>query len=259
MAVIPAFMARFKRSLEFMNEAKGRPPANWYKNFIPWTLLALSAALICFFAHQYSRFPGDLEVAEWLQGINLPLFRPTMEAIDAMGSRLVIPLAVSLCALFLWAIRRRSEAFFVSMTLVVYWFTLVIKVAVDRPRPLELDTGVATWYLVPGPAFPSGHVMHFVLFYGLLLYLMPTLIKNRRARLILQVFLGSTILLVGPSVVYTGRHWPSDVLGGYIVGGFFLAALIWGYERCKDGRVDRWYEAVRLKAKWPQRIQFNGR
>ena len=252
-------MATFERNTEFMNEAKNRPLANWYKNFIPWTLLGLSAALICFFAHQYSRFPGDLDVAKWLQGINLPLFRPTMEAVDAMGFRLVIPLSVSLCALFLWAIRRRTEAFFVAMTLLVYWFTLVIKLVVDRPRPPGLDTGAATWYLVPGPSFPSGHVMHFVLFYGLLLYLTPTLIKNRRARLVLQVFLGSTILLVGPSVIYTARHWPSDALGGYIVGGFLLATLIWGYERCKDGMFDRWYEAVRLKARWPQRIQLNGR
>ena len=145
------------------------------------------------------------------------------------------------------------------MTLAFYWFTLVIKLVVDRPRPPELETGVVSWYLVPGPAFPSGHVMHFVLFYGLLLYLMPTLIKNRRTRLILQVLLGLTILLVGPSVVYTSRHWPSDAFGGYVVGGFLLFALIWGYERCKNGRFDRWYEAVRLKARWPQRIQFNGR
>ena len=261
MAVIPALRTRFviKRNRGLMKEAKDRPLANRYTNFIPWALLGLSAALICFFAHHYSRFPGDLDIARWLQGIDLPLFRPAMEAIDAMGFRLMIPLAVILCALLLWVIRRRTEAFFVAMTLFAYWSTLIIKLVVDRPRPPDLDTGVVSWYLAPGPAFPSGHVMHFVLFYGLLLYLAPTLIKNRRARLALQVFLGSMIVLVGPSVVYTARHWPSDALGGYIVGGFFLAALVWGYNRCKDGRFDRWYEAVRLNGRRTLRMQFNGR
>jgi len=207
MAVIPALRTRFaiKRNRELMKEAKGRPLANRYTNFIPWALLGLSAALL------------------------------------------------------LWVIRRRTEAFFVAMTLFAYWSTLIIKLVVDRPRPPDLDTGVVSWYLAPGPAFPSGHVMHFVLFYGLLLYLAPTLIKNKRARLALQVFLGSMIVLVGPSVVYTARHWPSDALGGYIVGGLFLAALVWGYNRCKDGRFDRWYEAVRLNGRRTLRMQFNGR
>ncbi|MFC2039527.1 phosphatase PAP2 family protein [Chloroflexota bacterium] len=174
-----------------------------------------------------------------------------------MGSRLVIPVLVILCALLLWTIHYRTEAFFVGATLLVYWCTLIIKLVVDRPRPPNLDTGTQSWYLIPGPAFPSGHVLHFVFLYGLLFYLVPTLIKNRRTRLALRVFLGSMILLVGPSVVYTGRHWPSDALGGYIVGGFFLAALIWGYNRWKDGKFDRWYETVRPNRRRPLTTRLN--
>lgn len=100
-------------------------------------------------AHLYGRFPGGLDIARRLQEIDLPLFRPIMEAIDAMGSRIVIPLAVSLCALFLWEIRRRTEAFFVAMTLAACAFTLVLKLTVDRPRPLELDTGAITLVSCP--------------------------------------------------------------------------------------------------------------
>ena len=245
--------------MELIQEAKGHLPANRYTRSLPWVLLGLGAIIISVFANQYSRFPGDLEILRWLQGIDLPLFQPSMRAIDAMAFRLVAPVVDSLCALFLWIMRRRAEALFIAVGLIPYGLGAFIKAAIDRPRPWELDPGATVWFLVPGPAFPSGHIMHFVLFYGMLLYLTLTLIKNRRARRVVQVFLVLIIALAAPAVVCGARHWPSDVIGGYMVGGLFLAALIWGYEKCKDGRFDRWYESLRLNRWWPQTERINGR
>jgi undecaprenyl-diphosphatase len=242
-----------------MKRARRHLLAKRYRRFLPWVLLVLGTIVISVFAHLYDRFPGDSEILKWLQGIDLPLFQSSMKAIDAIAFRLVAPVAVGLCALFLWLIHRRPEAFFIAVGLFPYGAGALIKGAVDRPRPWELDQGVTPWFLVKGSAFPSGHIMHFVLFYGFLLYLTPTLVKNRRARTVLQVLLVLLLLTAAPAVVTGARHWPSDVIGGYMVGGLFLAALIWGYEHSKGDRFDRWYEALRGSRWWPQTERLTGR
>jgi membrane-associated phospholipid phosphatase len=45
------------------------------------------------------------------------------------------------------------------------------------------------------------------------------------------VLLGVYIPIVGVWLVYDGRHWTSDVLGGYVYGAFYLTVLVWAYRR----------------------------
>jgi undecaprenyl-diphosphatase len=44
------------------------------------------------------------------------------------------------------------------------------------------------------------------------------------------VVCGMLIVLIGPSRIFLGAHWASDVLGGYIIGMIWLFILILAYK-----------------------------
>ena len=85
--------------------------------------------------------------------------------------------------------------------------------AMRTPDPSLLD--VSTPY-----PYPSGHMLRSVLLLGAIYVLWP----NRPARIALLIFLAASAM----SRVYLGTHWPSDVIGGALLG---LAGLTWTFEK----------------------------
>ena len=94
---------------------------------------------------------------------------------------------------------------------------------------IDTPASIAFAPVSPQPAngFPSGHAFFAIMILGLLAYFAFITVKKRLPRVSLIVFLIALILLVGVAMVYMGSHWPSDILGGYLIGGVFLTALIW--------------------------------
>ena len=50
--------------------------------------------------------------------------------------------------------------------------------------------------------------------------------RGGMVRNLVLTFLALLVTLVGPSRVYLGQHWPSDVLGAYLLAGVWLAGTI---------------------------------
>ena len=84
--------------------------------------------------------------------------------------------------------------------------------AMRAPDPSLLD--VSTPY-----PYPSGHMLRSVLLLGAIYALWP----NRPARIALLCFLAAS----ATCRVYLGAHWPSDVIGGALLG---IAGLAWAFE-----------------------------
>ncbi|MGW0613749.1 phosphatase PAP2 family protein [Streptomyces sp. NPDC002788] len=102
-----------------------------------------------------------------------------------------------------------------------------LKAAVDRPRPVWPDPVDSAHY----SAFPSGHAMTATVVCGLLLWLLhhhgvaPAL---WRAALAVAVV---SVVGVGLTRVWLGVHWPSDVVGGWLLGATVVAAAVWAHRR----------------------------
>ncbi|HWO93583.1 MAG TPA: phosphatase PAP2 family protein, partial [Dehalococcoidia bacterium] len=54
-------------------------------------------------------------------------------------------------------------------------------------------------------------------------------IPHQHIRLLARTACVLIVALMGPARVFTGAHWPSDVVGGYAFGLLVLAVIVWMY------------------------------
>ncbi len=110
-----------------------------------------------------------------------------------------------------------------------FWMVFLLKDFFDRPRP-----SIVEYLSIPNSAsFPSGHAANSTIVYILIALALLDILPERYARIYL--FFGAFVLtvLIGISRIALGVHWPSDVLGGWVLGlGWSCLWLL------KDGRPD---------------------
>jgi membrane-associated phospholipid phosphatase len=200
--------------------------------FLAFYLWLLSgAAMISFIARYTDFFPGDMAITKALQKRRSPLVRRFMVGISEIGfPTLGIPLTICIASVF-WALRFRLEALFILLTSSSNLLNALVKRLIKRPRPThELVTVVR---VINEPSFPSGHVMHYTNFFGLLIYLLATNWRSGKLRNTLITICSALIVCIGPSRIYLGAHWPSDVMAGYLYGGLWFGGLMTLYLRIK--------------------------
>jgi membrane-associated phospholipid phosphatase len=139
------------------------------------------------------------------------------------GTLTIVILAVLTVAVSAFAWRRWREPLLVAVAVAgEAGIFLLVTLLVDRPRPAvgQLDEAP------PTSSFPSGHTAAAIVLYGALAVLAH---QRARSALVRWLFLTLAVvlpLLVAVSRLYRGMHFPSDVLGGVVLGTVWLFASV---------------------------------
>jgi undecaprenyl-diphosphatase len=143
--------------------------------------------------------------------------------LTALGSPAILGLIVGAVVGYLLLQGRRRTALAVTITTLSGEFVdTAMKHAFNRPRPTIVPALRHVW----STSFPSGHAMESAIVY---LTLGTMLMRIAEGRLTKLYCLGVAVLLsalAGISRVWLGVHYPSDVLGGWMVG-FIWASVCW--------------------------------
>jgi len=188
-------------------------------------VLAVASVALCVLAHLHSRFPGDLGITLWLQSFDSNAMLSYMRDVSWLfgGWRPAVILIAS--AVVVLRLIGMKQAILVILSGISTSTSSILKLVVGRVRP-SADL-VTVWDVETNKSFPSGHALLVTLVLGFLAYLCLTQIRNRVLKISSAAVLLALVILTGVSRVYLGAHWPSDVIGGYVIGGFFLTLIIY--------------------------------
>lgn len=184
------------------------------------------------------------------RALNLAGTNVVLDVIMVFLTSLALPYVLPFLALPLWWKGHRELAFDLLVLLVlVIAVTQGLKYAIDRPRPC--DVLADAHLLSPGaclaeldPAFPSGHTSRIFAVAMLLAMHFKAPVKASAFGL---------AVLVGLSRIYLGLHWPTDVVGGALVGVLlalgieFLSRKTAYYPRIRGRVVEAVARVVRRK------------
>jgi membrane-associated phospholipid phosphatase len=158
-----------------------------------------------------------LDPLVWLwQAVSWPGYAPQSYGIAAM-------------MLYLgWGYAGRRGLLLVLLALASQLLGTVVKHLVQRPRPTP-EAARVIGEVAHSASYPSGHVLTYTVILGIVALLIRDALPasgwaRRRDRALCALFV-ALIVLVGPSRVALGQHWPMDVVGAYLLGGAALALL----------------------------------
>lgn len=135
---------------------------------------------------------------------------------------------IFLLPILYWFVDRSTAIRLTLLFLASAYLNAVAKAILAQPRPFEYDPRVLVLTSATGGGLPSGHAQNAVVLWGYLAW--------RWKKRAFTALAAALILLVSLSRVYLGVHFPTDILGGWLLGAVLLGAF-WRYQ---DGLAALW-------------------
>lgn len=162
----------------------------------------------------------DLNILDFLHMDISPLLFNIMDFVSFIGSpTFLVPLVTIIILYLLYKKRFYISKLLLASSLGSWIFNFILKFIFNRSRPLD-------YFLVDqgGLSYPSGHSMVSMSMYLTIGFL---LIKYRNIKPKMTYTIATLLVFImGISRLYLGVHWPTDIIGGFIMGYLFFRLSI---------------------------------
>lgn len=140
--------------------------------------------------------------------------------------------------IILYLMKNKLEAICCAFNICATGVTnLILKNTVKRFRPMEIRLIDAHGY-----SFPSGHASISTAIAIVLIYFLFKKMKNKKIAYILSGLIIIYLILVAISRVYLGVHYPTDVLGGWVIAVIWSYITISAYKYCMSKGVNKFLD-----------------
>jgi undecaprenyl-diphosphatase len=180
--------------------------------------------------------PFDIPIARFIQQVNWGPLVHVMDLINASAGIWQVVLGViAVVGLFIF---ERRAGWLMLIGSISSLLDNIIKLVISRQRPPADLVHILS--PTTGFSYPSGHAVFFTwMSFMIAVSIAPKIRPSYRP--ILWILAAIVIVLTCLARVWAGDHWPSDVLGGVLLGIGWSAFVLWLPERWLPSPSFRWF------------------
>jgi membrane-associated phospholipid phosphatase len=194
---------------------------------VPMLVIAIAAAvavgIISAVVVMHPYLSLDATVERDIQATNLGPLTATFPFFSWLGGPGGIPMQIVVILLVL-LLNRRAWILALAVLAGGLWYEIVVHL-VSRPRPAVGQILRVTEH--PGStSYPSGHLIFITISLAILMLCVGYRYLPRWARPIGWAVVAAIVVAVGLDRIYTGTHWPSDVLAGVLIAIAWVSLVL---------------------------------
>jgi len=164
----------------------------------------------------------DESILLWINQHASPAFDEFFLAVTKLGGTVFVPIICLVLAIKLFYEKQYTKGWFVVVGMGgAMLLNVILKAQIERTRP-----DLWEWLIHESSlSFPSGHATASMA----LALIVVMLVWRTKWRLFTIVSAGLYVILVGVSRLYLGVHFPTDILGGWLLSVSWISLTALGF------------------------------